>query len=67
MSVELFKNYTHAIKNSDWDAVSKMYTEDCVCIDLDGAKYEGRAANLENDQKWGTMMSDFNFNYANTV
>ena len=44
-----------------------MYAEDCVSIDPDGAKYEGRAANLENDQKWGSMMSDFNFNYANTV
>ena len=44
-----------------------MYAEDCVGIDPDGTKYEGRAANLENDQKWGSMMSDFNFNYANTV
>ena len=44
-----------------------MYAEDCVSIDPDGTKYEGRAANLENDQKWGSMMSDFNFNYANTV
>ena len=67
MSVELFKNYTQAIANSDWDAVSNMYAEDCVGIDPDGTKYEGRAANLENDQKWGSMMSDFNFNYANTV
>ena len=65
MSVELFKNYTQAIANSDWDAVSNMYAEDCVGIDPDGTKYEGRAANLENDQKWGSMMSDFN--YANTV
>ena len=67
MSLELFKNYTQAIKNSEWDTVSNMYAEDCVGIDPDGTKYEGRAANLENDQKWGSMMSDFNFNYANTV
>ena len=67
MSVELFKNYTQAIANSDWDAVSNMYAEDCVSIDPDGTKYLGRAANLENDQKCGSMMSDFNFNYANTV
>ena len=67
MSVELFKNYTKAIANSDWDAVSNMYAEDCVGIDPDGTKYEGRTANLENDKKWGSMMSDFNFNYANTV
>ena len=67
MSVELFKNYTQAIKNSDWDAVSNMYAEDCVSIDPDGTLYEGRAANLENDQKWRSMMSDFNFNYTNSV
>ena len=62
-----FKNYTQAIKNSDWDTVSNMYAEDCVSTDPDGTLYEGRAANLENDQKWGSMMSDFNFNYTNTV
>ena len=67
MSVELFKNYTQAIANSDWDAVSNMYAEDCISVDPDGTTYEGRVANLENDQKWGAMMSDFNFNYANTV
>ena len=67
MSLELFKNYTQAIKNSDWDTVSNMYAEDCVSTDPDGTLYEGRAANLENDQKWGSMMSDFNFNYTNTV
>ena len=44
-----------------------MYAEDCVSVDPDGTTYEGRVANLENDQKWGSMMSDFNFNYANTV
>ena len=65
MSVELFKNYTQAIANSDWDAVSNMYAEDCVSIDPDGTLNEGRAANLENDQKWGSMMSDFN--YTNSV
>ena len=62
-----FKKLHPGYENSDWDAVSNMYAEDCVSIDPDGAKYEGRAANLENDQKWGSMMSDFNFNYANTV
>ena len=44
-----------------------MYAEDCVSVDPNGTSYEGRATNLENDQKWGSMMSDFNFNYANTV
>ena len=67
MSVELFKKYTQAIANSNWDAVSNMYAEDCVSVNPDGTVYEGRSANLENDQKWGSMMSDFNFNYANTV
>ena len=67
MSVENFKKYTQAIANSDWDAVSNMYAEDCISVDPDGTTYEGRVANLENDQKWGAMMSDFNFNYANTV
>ena len=67
MSVENFKKYTQAIANSDWDAVSNMYAEDCVSVDPDGSIFEGRDANLENDQKWGSMMSDFNFNYVNTV
>ena len=38
-----------------------------MSVDPDGAVFEGREANLANDQKWASMMSDFKFNYANTV
>ena len=64
MSVQLFKKYTQAVADSDWDTVSSMYAEDCVSVDPDGSIFEGRDANLENDQKWGSMLSDFNFNYT---
>ena len=53
--------------DSDWNTIASMYAEDCVSVDPDGAVFEGREANLANDQKWASMMSDFKFNYANTV
>ena len=53
--------------DSDWNTIASMYAEDCVSVDPDGTVFEGREANLANDQKWASMMSDFKFNYANTV
>ena len=67
MSIQLFKQYTQAMVDSDWNTIASMYSEDCVSVDPDGAVFEGREANLANDQKWASMMSDFKFNYANTV
>ena len=67
MSVQLFKKYTQAFVDSDWDTVSSIYAEDCVGVDPDGSIFEGRESNLANDKKWASMMSDFNFNYVNTV
>ena len=64
MSIQLFKQYTQAMVDSDWNTIASMYAEDCVSVDPDGAVFEGREANLENDQKWASMMSDFRFNYA---
>ena len=67
MSIQLFKQYTQAMVDSDWNTIASMYAEDCVSVDPDGTVFEGREANLANDQKWASMMSDFKFNYANTV
>ena len=67
MSIQLFKQYTQAMVDSDWNIIASMYAEDCVSVDPDGSVFEGREANLANDQKWASMMSDFKFNYANTV
>ena len=67
MSIQLFKQYTQAMADSDWNTIASMYAEDCVSVDPDGAVFKGREANLANDQKWASMMSDFKFNYANTV
>ena len=53
--------------DSDWNTIASMYAEDCVSVDPDGTVFEGREANLANDQKWASMMSDFKFNYPNTV
>ena len=67
MSIQLLKQYTQAMVDADWNTIASMYAEDCVSVDPDGAVFEGREANLANDQKWASMMSDFKFNYANTV
>ena len=67
MSIQLFKQYTQAMVDSNWNTIASMYSEDCVSVDPDGAVFEGKEANLANDQKWASMMSDFKFNYANTV
>ena len=53
--------------DSDSNTIASMDADDCVSVDPDGAVFEGREANLANDQKWASMMSDFKFNYANTV
>ena len=53
--------------DSDWNTIASMYAEDCLSVDPDGTVFDGREANLANDQKWASMMSDFKFNYANTV
>ena len=67
MSIQLFKQYTQAMVDSDWNTIASIYADDCVSVDPDGAVFEGREANLANDQKWASMMADFIFNYANTV
>ena len=67
MSVQIFHKYTQAFIDSDWDSIASIYAEDCIGVDPDGSTFEGREANLVNDKKWGTMMSDFNFNYVNTI
>ena len=51
MSIQLFKQYTQAMVDSDWNTIASMYAEDCVSVDPDGTVFEGREANLANDQK----------------
>ena len=51
MSIQLFKQYTQARVDSDWNTIASMYAEDCVSIDPDGVLFEGREANLANDQE----------------
>ena len=51
MSIQLFKQYTQAIADSDWNTIASIYAEDCVSVYPDGAVYEGRESNMENEQK----------------
>ena len=48
MSIQLFKQYTQAMVDSDWNTIASMYAEDCVSVDPDGAVFKGREANLAN-------------------
>ena len=67
MSVKLFKKWTQAVIDSDWDTISSLYAEDIVNVNPDGTTNEGRDACLAKDKGWDSMMSDFKFNYANSI
>ncbi len=67
MSVQLFKKWTQAVIDSDWDTISSLYAEDIVNVNPDGTTNEGRDACLAKDKGWDSMMSDIKFNYANSI
>ena len=67
MSVRLFKKWTQAVIEYDWDTISSLYAEDIVNVNPDGTTNEGRDACLAKDKGWDSMMSDFKFNYANSI
>ena len=44
MSIQLFKKWTQAVINSDWDSTSFLYAEDIVNLNPDGTINEGKEA-----------------------
>ena len=53
MSIQLFKKWTQAVVNSDWDTMSSLY--------------EGKEACLEKDKSWDSAFSDFRFDVINSM
>ena len=41
MSTQLFKKWTQAVVNSDWDSMSSLYAEDVVNLNPDGTTNVG--------------------------
>ena len=50
MSIQLFKKWTQAVVNSDWDSMSSLYAEDIMNLNPDGTTNEGKEACLEKDK-----------------
>ena len=46
MSIQLFKKWTQAVVNSDWDSMSSLYAEDIINFNPDGTTNEGKEAVL---------------------
>ena len=44
MSIQLFKKWTQAVVNSDWDSMSSLYAEDIMNFNPDGTTNEGKEA-----------------------
>ena len=66
MSIQLFKKWTQAVVNSDWDSMSSLYAEDIVNLNPDGTTNEGKEACLEKDKGWDSAFSDFKFDVVNS-
>ena len=67
MSIQLFKKWTQAVVNSDWDAMSSLYAEDIVNLNPDGTTNVGKEACLEKDKGWDSAFSDFKFDVVNST
>ena len=67
MSTQLFKKWTQAVVNSDWDSMSSLYAEDIVNLNPDGTTNEGKEACLEKDKGWDSAFSDFKFDVVNSM
>ena len=52
MSTQLFKKWTQAVVNSDWDSMSSLYAEDIVNLNPDGTTNLGKEACLAKDKGW---------------
>ena len=52
MSIQLFKKWTQAVINSDWDSTSFLYAEDIVNLNPDGTSNVGKEACLEKNKGW---------------
>ena len=67
MSTQLFKKWTQAVVNSDWDSMSSLYAEDIVNLNPDGTTNVGKEACLEKDKSWDSAFSDFKFDVVNSM
>ena len=67
MSIQLFKKWTQAVVNSDWDSMSSLYAEDIVNLNPDGTTNVGKEACLEKDKGWDSAFSDFKFDVVNSM
>ena len=67
MSTQLFKKWTQAVVNSDWDSMSSLYAEDIVNLNPDGTSNVGKEACLEKDKGWDSAFSDFKFDVVNSM
>ena len=59
MSTQLFKKWTQAVVNADWDSISSLYAEDIVNLNPDGTSNVGKDACLEKYKGWDSAFSDF--------
>ena len=55
MSIQLFKKWTQAVVNSDWDSMSSLYAEDIVNLNPDGTTNVCKEACLEKDKGWDSF------------
>ena len=67
MSTQLFKKWTQAVVNSDWDSMSSLYAEDIVNLNPDGTTNVGKEACLEKDKGWDSAFSDLKFDVVNSM
>ena len=67
MSIQLFKKWTQAVVNSDWDSMSSLYAEDILNLNPDGTTNVGKEACLEKDKGWDSAFSDFKFDVVNSM
>ena len=67
MSIQLFKKWTQAVVNSDWDSMSSLYAEDIVKLNPDGSSNVGKEECLQKDKGWDSAFSDFKFDVVNSM
>ena len=67
MSIQLFKKWTQAVVNSDWDSMSSLYAEDIMNLNPNGTTNVGKEACLEKDKGWDSAFSDFKFDVVNSM